>query len=167
MTFSTGYADAQSMSAPVTAVVTPADPAWRPTSKQQQAIQRQSSDYFSAKDTGDYKKAYSYAAMPLTFDQWQISAQKFNAMAGEVRSRKIKKITWYKDLPQQPPGIFAAVDFVSQFANADIHCGYLVWQPASDGRFRLIREEQNYIDRETHNRLSADKLAEARKRLGC
>ncbi len=149
------------------AVAVPA-PTWRPTEELKQQVQSQTSKYFAAKDAGDYKQAYSFLSTTLPLQQWQSTAEKFNVQAGQIRNRTIKKITWYKDPPQAPaPGVYAAVDFSSQFANVDIHCGYLVWHQAQDVRFRLIREEQSYIDRTMQQKLQPNELAAARAKIRC
>jgi hypothetical protein len=81
--------------------------------------------------------------------------------------RDIKKITWYKNPPQAAPGTYAAVDFSSQFTNANIHCGYLVWFEQGDGSFVMVREEVNFIDKATEQKLKPDELERARAKFGC
>ena len=144
------------------------DPNWHPTADQQQQIQAITYSYFQLKDTGNYEQARALLSDANPFVQWRSSAEKFNSQAGEVRSRKIKKITWYKDPPQAPAaGIYAAVDFVSQFANIDIHCGYVVWHQGQDGSFRLMREEQNFIDKSMQQKLEPSVLVGMRAKFGC
>jgi hypothetical protein len=146
----------------------PAASAWRPTEEQQQQIQSQTYEYFAAKDTRDYKQAYAFWSTATPFEQWSSAAEKFDAQAGQVRNRVVKKITWYKDPPQAPaPGVYAAADFSSQFANIEIHCGFVVWYQGQDGRFRVIREEQNYIDKVMQQKLAPNDLAAVRAKFGC
>src|SRR6267378_5322038 len=104
---------------PPTVSVTNSDAQWRPTPAQAQLVERQTYAYFTAKDTGKYQEAYSLlsAAQKSTipFDRWTAITEKFNSEAGQVQSRRIKKVTWYKDPPRTEPGVYAAVDFASQF----------------------------------------------------
>ena len=152
-------------SAPTTVVT---DPKWRPTPEQQRLVVELTERYFRLRDSGDYKQAGTLVAGTLPFKDWLAGAEKFNQLAGQVRHRKVEKVTWYKDPPGGPaPGVYAAIDFTGQFANIDIYCGYVVWHEAQDGMFRLLREEQNYISREMQQSLTADELAATRKKLRC
>lgn len=155
------------------APVEPAAPSttqWRPTVEMEKAIELRTYTYFAWKDERNYKQAYPYrAGGSLTFEEWQSEAEKFNLVAGQVCSRKIKKITWYKDPPNGPgPGIYAVVDFAGQFANIDTYCGYVVWyQGPQDGSFRLTREEQNFIPKDLEQKMSRTDVARTRAKFGC
>ncbi len=148
-----------------------ADGQWHPAKVQVQRIELQSNAYFAAKDGRRYKDAYallSPATKQITpFERWSSVAENSNSKLGEVLHRDIKKITWYKNPPQAEPGIYAAVDFSSQFANANIHCGYLVWLEQGDGSFLMLREEQNFIDKATERKLKPDELDKVRAQFGC
>ncbi len=145
---------------------------WRPSIEQEQLVESLTYAYFSARDQGEYRQAYALLSVSLqsttTFERWRSQKEKFNASAGPVRARKIKKVTWYKDPPQALlPGLYAAVDFVSQFTNIDIHCGFVAWHQQQDGSFRVIREEENFIDREMQEKMAEPELATVRSRFGC
>jgi|SRR5215510_2510720 len=151
---------------------TKSDPEWRPTAALEKAIELATYGYFASKDSGNYKQAYALQSPILSaitpFVEWQSRAEKFNSEAGSVRSRNVKKITWYKDPPQAQPGLYAAVDFASQFANLDIHCGFVVWHQATrDGSFGLVREEQNFISKTAQQNYSPSDLAALRAKFGC
>ena len=152
--------------------ITPTRPdlLWRPTLAQEDLIKRQTYAYFSAKDSRKYQEAYSLFSpsqqQTISFEPWSSSAEDFNSRAGAVRSRSIKKITWYKDPPRSAPGIYAAVDFASEFANIEIHCGYIAWHMQEDGSFRLVREEQNFIDRTMQQKLKEGELDKLRAQFG-
>jgi hypothetical protein len=151
---------------PPTTVVT--SPNWRPTELEQGNILELTGRYFRFKDTGDYQQARQLLGPTLRFEDWLAATEKFNQQAGAVRHRKVEKVTWYKDPPNgPPPGIYAAVDFTGEFANIGIYCGYVVWYRGQDDMTRLLREEQNYISREVQQKMSADELAAARKKLRC
>jgi hypothetical protein len=155
---------------PPTVSVANPDRNWRPTPAQVQLVERQTHAYFSAKDARRYQDAYALFSptqrQTLPFERWSANAEAFNSKAGEVRNRSIKKITWYKDPPSGGPGVFAAVDFSSQFANVDVHCGYVAWQEQGDGSFLLVREEENFIDNATARNLKPGELERFRARFG-
>jgi hypothetical protein len=144
---------------------------WHPVTAQVQRVELQSNTYFAAKDGRRYKEAYellSPASKQVTpFERWSAVAEDLNSKMGQVLHRDIKKITWYKNPPQAAPGTYAAVDFSSQFTNANIHCGYLVWFEQGDGSFVMVREEVNFIDKATEQKLKPDELERARAKFGC
>jgi hypothetical protein len=148
-----------------------ADGQWHPDKAQVQLVELKSNEYFAAKDGRRYKEAYellSPASKEITpFARWSSAAENFNSTVGEVLHRDIKKITWYKNPPQGLRDTYAAVDFSSQFANANTHCGYLVWFEQSDGSFLIVHEEQNFIDRATEQKLKPDELDRIRAQFGC
>ncbi len=71
----------------------------------------------------------------------------FNKKAGLVVERRIVNVTWTKDPAQAPkPGVYAAIDLKSRFANIDRHCGYIVaYQASPGGAFKVAREESNFL----------------------
>lgn len=157
-----------SASAPIPTTV---DPEWQPSVVQAQLVERQTLAYFSAKDGGKYQEAYALLSpsqkRTISFDPWVSRSEEFNAKAGAVLSRKIKKITWYKNPPRAVPGIYAAVDFTSQFAQIDLHCGFVAWQQQADGSFLVVREEENFIDNDVMKKLKPGELEKIRTQFGC
>jgi hypothetical protein len=143
---------------------------WTPTPAQDDLIKRQTHAYFAARDGGKYREAYSMFSrvqqQTVPFDSWSSREEEFNSKAGPVKKRTIKKITWYKDPPRAAPGIYAAVDFASEFANIDIHCGFVAWQMQEDGSFRVIREEVNVIDKAMQQKLKAGQIDRIRAQFG-
>jgi hypothetical protein len=65
--------------------------------------------------------------------------------------RTILKVTWTKDPAAAPfPGVYAAIDIATHFVNVDRHCGYVVLcQRPSGGDFEVMRQESNFIDNTT------------------
>lgn len=142
---------------------------WGPSDAEKTTVERLTYQYFSAKDQGKYREAFAMLRPESArLDGWMEAAQQFNAQSGKVVDRRIRKITWHKDPPSaQLPGIYAAVDYASRFENIDLHCGYLVWHHGGDGVFRLMREEQNSIDKRTQQGLDDRALAAFKARFGC
>jgi hypothetical protein len=134
-------------------------------------VEQLTRQYFGAKDQQRYKEAYALLAptqQDITpFARWQLSSDEFNLHAGAAGERTIKSITWYRDPPQAAPGLYAAVDFVSRFANLEIHCGYVAWHEQADGSFLIVREEENALDRTVAKNLKPGELDKVRTRFGC
>jgi hypothetical protein len=132
-------------------------------------IERLTYRYFSAKDNGSYREAFEMMRPDVApLESWVEATMKFNVQAGKVLQRRIRKVTWYKDPPNaQLPGVYAAADYVSHFEHIDTHCGYVVWHREDDGTFRVMREEQNFIDKKTQAGLDERKLAELKARFRC
>lgn len=158
----------ESVSAPNTAT---ADPEWQPSAAHAQLVEQRTLAYFSAKDGRKYQEAYALLSpsqkRTVSFDPWVSRSEEFNAKAGAVLSRKIKKITWHKDPPRATPGVYAAVDFASQFAQVDFHCGFVAWQQQADGSFLIVREEENFIDNDVMKALKPGELEKFRAQFGC
>lgn len=140
------------------AATAPAATGAQASAAQVQAVERQSQAYFAAKDGHRLQDAYKMQAPAMTqtapFANWRGDTERAQASIGAVLQRDIKHITWYKDPPKTRPGLYAAVDYTSRFANANIHCGYLVWQEQADGSFLLVREEENFVDKATEQKLT-------------
>lgn len=150
---------------------TSADAGWHPTAAQAQSVERDTTAYFGAKDAGRYSAAYEQLSSGLkkttSFEHWRAMAEDFSSKAGPVVDRRIRKVTWYRNPPQAEPGTYAAVDFSSRFANIDIHCGYLAWIEQADGSFRMVREEENFIDRAAEQKSTRQSLEKIRAQFGC
>ena len=146
------------------------DSQWRPTPAQEEQVASLTYAYFSARDAGKYREAYALFSptqqQTVSFDRWSSRVEQFNANAGPVRSRKIKKISWYKDPPRAGPGVYAAVDYASEFENIDVHCGFVAWHMEADSSFRVMREEENFIDKATRQKLKEGELAKLRAQFG-
>ena len=141
------------------------------TPEQVRRVEQQTRLYFEAKDHGRYTGAYDLMAASLkqgiTFETWKGKAEAFNAKAGAIERRTISKITWYYNPPDVEPGLYAAVDFTSKFAGVDIHCGFLAWREQLDGKFVLVREEENYLDKQTQQKLKPGDLEKVRQQFNC
>jgi Protein of unknown function (DUF4019) len=151
---------------------TSAPDGWKPLASDQSQIETQTYRYYGAKDAGDYAAAYATFAEAMKeaahFDSWATNAKAQNAKAGHILNRLVLKITWYKDPPSAPePGIYAAADFSGRFENDPIYCGYLVWHRSADGKFRVIREEENFIDRGSIAKMSLTEVNALAAKMGC
>lgn len=145
---------------------------WKPTKAQEQNIQRLTYQYFQNRDTGKYQQAYSLFSVALKTSisekNWLASVKQFNAKAGKPLKRQVSKLTWYNNPPSSPtPGIYVAADYVSQFENVDIHCGFVIWKQQKDGSFRIVREEENFIDKATQSTMKDSDIARVKAQYGC
>ncbi len=126
-------------------------PGWLPSTDQARAATEAALAYLAAKDAG--RAAAAYAMLEdgnralQSFADFARALADFNARAGAVTERRIVTVTWTKDPAQAPkPGVYAAIDIVSRFANIDRDCGYVVvYQPPAGGAFRVAREEENLM----------------------
>jgi hypothetical protein len=151
---------------------TSAPDGWKPSASDQSQIETQTYRYYGAKDAGKYADAYAMFDKGMKeathFDSWASNAQSQNTKAGHVLNRRVIKITWYKDPPSAPePGIYAAADFSGQFENDPLYCGYLAWHRGADGSYRIIREEENFIDKATIAKMSPSDVHTLATKFGC
>jgi hypothetical protein len=127
-------------------------PGWRPSEDLEHQVRKTATDYMADMDSGRYDEAYTFLADIDRKDQplstFSDRLRQFNARAGAVIERRIVTVTWTKDPAHAPlPGVYAALDLVSRFANIDRHCGFLVlYQAPSGGGFQVMREENNFLD---------------------
>lgn len=91
----------------------------------------------------------------------------FNRAAGTQQARVVYRVTWYDDPPGTLPGRYAAADFVTLDTGLDFHCGYIAWRQQADGSFRVVREEDNYLDAASAARMSEKDRREAKALVGC
>jgi len=130
-------------------------PGWLPSPELEQRARKTALDFMGAEDGARYEDAYAFLAdidrKNQTLSDFSGSVRQFNLTAGPVLSRQITTLTWTKDPAHAPlPGVYAAFDVVSRFANVDRHCGYLVlWQSSPEQPFRVMREESNFLDNAT------------------
>jgi hypothetical protein len=157
---------------PTVPQTTSAPDGWKPSASDQSQIESQTYRYYIAKNAGDYAAAYAMFDHGMKesahFESWASNAQSQNTKAGRVLNRRVLKITWYKDPPSAPePGIHAATDFSGQFENDPIYCGYLAWHRGTDGSYRIIREEENYIDKGTIAKMAQTEVKALAAKFGC
>jgi hypothetical protein len=130
-------------------------PGWRPSESQRRDVITAATEFFSDLDEGQYERAYAMMAEPnrrsLPVQQFVRQSEAFHARSGALKQRTILKVTWTKDPPSGPfPGVFAAIDITSQYANVDRHCGFVVlYQKTGGDRFEVMRQESNFIDNAT------------------
>jgi hypothetical protein len=160
-----------SQSPPTSPQTTSAPDGWTPSGSDQSQIESQTYGYYGAKDAGDFKVAYAMFDLRMKeathFDSWASNARSQNTKAGHILNRRVIKITWYKDPPSAPePGIYAA-DFSGQFENDPIYCGYLAWHRGADGKYRIIREEENFIDKGSSEKMGQTEVKALAAKFGC
>lgn len=135
-------------------------------------IEQLTKKYLSAKDAGHYADAYSLFGASMkastSLTSWTEGARGVKAKAGKLIGRTVKKITWYDNPPSAPvPGIYAAADYQSEFENMHVHCGYVAWLAQADGTFAIVREEENFIEKEAALKMSPEQVRSFTQRFGC
>lgn len=147
------------------------DKQWQPTAEQRERVVRDVLVYLAAKDARRFADAYSLftpsqkAAVP--FERWQADMHAVYAQSGQAQGRTLKKVTWYRNAVNAPPGIFAAVDFSSEFAELSLHCGFVAMQQQMGGLFGVAREEENSISKREMARLTPEALQRIRTQYRC
>ena len=91
----------------------------------------------------------------------------FYSSSGAAEGRSVKNVTWYKDPANAPAGVYAAVDFSSQFAELSLHCGFIALQMQTDGSFGVAREEENSISKGEMEKLTPEALQTIRAQYRC
>lgn len=133
-------------------VTSDSQPGWYPSVEQSEAAERAARGYLAAEDAGKVEEAYPLLSdlnrQHLSFVEYKMQVGSFNARAGTVIERRFVKVAWTKDSPDAPlPGIYAAIDLASRFANVDRHCGYLIlYQSNEGGDFTVMREEAAILE---------------------
>lgn len=144
-------------------VTTDSAPGWLPSTDQDDSARKTVDDFLADLDNGQATDAYAHMAdgykSELPFSAFATDLREFNTLAGAVKERRVIKITWTKDPANAPaPGVYAAVDLVSRFAEIDRHCGYLVLYQASDGdAFKVMRQESYYFPNAEAHRVERQK----------
>jgi hypothetical protein len=128
--------------------------------------------YLKDKQARRYDRAYAMIASSmrsyLTAELFRDTAERFLTDAGKPGDVQLTGFTWYRDPPDAPePGLYAAVDFTAHFANLELMCGYLMWHQVADGQFRIVREEQNFIDRQAAGQMVPEQRDKLPRLFGC
>lgn len=120
---------------------------WKPTAADESDVRRILETYYAARDAGQFDAA---AAMfePGVQEGRSIEHQhEFNRKLGPGK-RRIAAVTWYVNRPDAPrPGAYAALDFVGDYPNLHVYCGYLMLYRRGPGKYEIIREEQSIFER--------------------
>jgi hypothetical protein len=119
-------------------------PGWLPSDADEAAARTVLVRYFELIDGGSYADAHAMQVESMRQEQdasgFALAQRKDVADRGEALERRERKLTWTKDPPDVPPGIYAAFDFDARFRLAQQACGYVVLQQAP-GRaaFEIVR----------------------------
>jgi len=147
------------------------DKQWAPTAEQRERVVRDVLVYLAAKDERRFADAYVRFApaqkTAVPFDRWEADMRAFYGSAGRAEGRTLKRVTWYKNPVNAPPGIYAAVDFSSQFSELSLHCGFVSLQQQMDGSFGVSREEENSIPKREMAKLTPEALQRIRAQYRC
>lgn len=144
---------------------------WQPTAEQRERLLRDVTAYLTAKDEQRFAEAYALFTPiqkgVVPFSKWEADMRSVYRSAGALEGRTLKKVTWYKNPANAPRGIYAAVDFSSQFSELSLHCGFVAMQLQMDGSFGVAREEENSISKREMARLTPEMLQRIRAEYRC
>lgn len=122
-----------------------------PTEAQEESAQEVALGYFEANDAGEFARSYALLTPEmkrmLSGAQHAAAGRAFRSDAGALVSRDIIKVTWTKDPANSPrPGVYAAIDVVTRYANIDRHCGYIIAYQAAEGEpFMVMRTQSTML----------------------
>jgi hypothetical protein len=147
------------------------DRQWRPTAEQRELVLRDTRAYLKAKDDHRFADAYArFTAVQkatVPFKPWEADMRGSYGSAGKAEGRTLNRVTWYKDPPNVPSGVYAAVDFSSRFSGLGLHCGFLALQQQPDGSFGVAREEENSIPKAEMNKFTPEMLQKVKAQFRC
>lgn len=142
-----------------------------PAAADEQAIAELSERFLRARDAGDLdavRALFDPEATDRPDAAWAAEVAAFNRLAGAETKYAVTGISWFENPAAAPrPGVYAALDYARAFERVSLACGFVVWRRASDGAWRIDREDLNYLDPAEEARLSREELPQARARLGC
>jgi len=144
---------------------------WSPSDADDKLVAARTQQYLAQKDKGELALAYGQFSDTMKvasrFDIWSKGVEDFNAKAGGMNFRKIRKVSWVKDPPGVDPGFYAAVDYSGQFKNIPYECGYVAWYRDASGQLAIVREEEGYIDRKSQAAMTSGELRETLAKIRC
>ena len=118
---------------------------WAPTPTDDADVRKLFETYYATRDSGhvaDAKRMFS----PETISSgsgWEVGARNFTKRLGTGK-RQITTVSWeVNPTAADRPGIFAAIDFVGEYPNAQFYCGYIGLYRLGPGKYQIVREEQN------------------------
>jgi len=137
----------------------------------QQQIRTRSETYLKLLADGLLDDAYDQVdgeGMGVDAATWKSQKRSFQALAGRAVHLSVVKITVYDNPPAAArPGLYVAADYVNEYQNMPLHCGYLMWFREANGQFRIAREEVGYMTAEELKKLPPAQLATTRRQLRC
>jgi hypothetical protein len=142
-------------------VTSDSQPGWRPSAEQEHRAEAAVRAFLADLDNGRATEAYGRLDernRGEAFDDFRKRIMTFRGVAGAVRERRLVAFTWTKDSPRTPvPGIYVATDVVSHFERVERHCGYVVLRESPSGDYRVMRQEDAFIDDATATRIARQK----------
>jgi hypothetical protein len=146
------------------------DKAWSPSGEQKEALESSVSNYFALVDKGQVDALYELFTQNVKQMMSRGQFEQIHASgltgSGALNSRQLLKVTWYKDA-QGYSGVFAAVDYNTNFENFALHCGYVVFAEQAKGQYLVMRSEANKIEKTVALRMSEEQRQNTRKAFRC
>jgi Protein of unknown function (DUF4019) len=127
-------------------------PTWKPSAQIQAEGERFLKDWMTLVDRQQYAAAYALLEPGLKEEmpqsQWEKFQRIFRAESGGPLTKTLRRYVWY-DNPANAalPGIYLAAEYDAVFENGDRYFGVVILHKPDDGPFRVMRQEQNRIDK--------------------
>ena len=120
---------------------------WSPTATDESDVRRFFETYYTTRDAGRFDAAAAMFEPGVQEGRSAEQQQEFNRKLGHGK-RRITAVTWYVNRPDAPrPGAYIALDFVGNYPNLHVYCGYLMLYRQGPGQYQIAREEQNLFER--------------------
>ena len=141
----TGYTHEFSCAAPNPRTYEPAPSDWKATATDVRDAVAVFETYYSKRDSGDFSEAMRLFAPGVLGDpaSWATEMSATNKKIGRGK-RRVTGVTWYVNPAGAPhPGVYVAIDFVGEFPQTYVYCGYVALYRRGSGSYEIMREEQN------------------------
>lgn len=131
---------------------------WAPDEKQVKAANDLAQQYLKLRDGGHYQEAYALLAPGMqklmSFKEWSRHSEEFRQESGGDPVHEVTALSWHKDPPGAAyPGVYAAFDLNCRYRNIDLCTETLILHQQETGEFRVMRHEQNIVDKEAEHKL--------------
>lgn len=120
---------------------------WKPSAADEADVRRVFETYYVRRDAGQFESAAAMFEPGVQDTPSAEDQREFNRKLGRG-SRRITGVTWYVNRPDAPrPGVYVALDFMGDYPQLHVYCGYLMLYRQGPGRYAITREEQNIFER--------------------
>jgi hypothetical protein len=127
----------------------PAPDGWTASAADEVDVRHAFESYYGNRDRGEMEAALAMFAPGVNSDPVAsaVAMREFNKQLGPGQ-RRVVAVTWYVNPPTAGhPGVYAAVDFVGEYASAHFYCGFLGLYRRAPGSYEITQEEQNIFHR--------------------
>ncbi|MGY3266772.1 hypothetical protein [Lysobacter sp. HA35] len=142
-----------------------------PTARDEARVRSNMLDYLKARDAGDramLASIYSSEMKRALLNDGMIKASvAFRDAAGGPGAPRLSELDWQDDPEGTEPGRYVAVDYIVDYPNGAVSCGYVGWRQLSPELYEIIRVEQGDLERTALDAIPVADRDAARRKIGC